>query len=85
MLKKILQVSSLVFALAMGGSISANASGAGGNEEDFSAPIGSFTSDMPVPANPNYAGVDRRWHHERVAMRFKDEGHRVRHTSENSR
>ena len=84
MLKKILQVSSLAFVLAMGASISANASSANGNgnEEDLSAPAGSFTSDMPAPARFSAAENYRRWRHERLALRFGDDGYRMRQNPE---
>lgn len=70
MLKKIIQVSSLVFALAVAGGISANAGTLSGNEEDAAAPAGSFTSAMEVPASSNFDVSGRRARHERFAMRF---------------
>jgi hypothetical protein len=84
MLKKILKVSSMAFVLAMGASISANASSVGenGNEEDLSAPVGSFTSGMPAPAKFNTAENGRRWRHDRLALRFGDDGYRLRQNSE---
>ena len=45
MLKKIVQVSSLSLMVALGAALPAIAS-----EEDIAAPVGSFTSDMAVPA-----------------------------------
>ncbi len=51
MLKAIIQVSSLVFTLAVASGISANASTLGGNEEDAAAPAGSFTSAMEILAS----------------------------------
>jgi hypothetical protein len=74
MLKKIIQVSSLVFTLAVAGGISANASTLGGNEEDAAAPAGSFTSAMAVPARLNFDVSERRARHERFAMRFAQSG-----------
>ena len=70
MLKKLIQVSSLVCTLAMASWIPANASS---NEEDAAAPVGSFTSDMSVPASLNFEATDRRVRHERFAMRFRNE------------
>jgi hypothetical protein len=70
MLKKIIQVSSLVFTLAVASGISANAATLGVNEEDAAAPAGSFTSAMEVPASPNFAAMDRHARHEFFAMRF---------------
>jgi hypothetical protein len=70
MLKKIIQVSSLIFTLAVTGGISANAGTFSGNEEDAAAPAGSFTSAMEVPASPNFNVSERRTRHERFAMRF---------------
>jgi hypothetical protein len=46
MLKKIVQVSSLSLMVAMAAALPAIAS-----EEDIAAPVGSFTSDMAVPAS----------------------------------
>jgi hypothetical protein len=46
MLKKIVQVSSLSLMVALGAALPAIAS-----EEDIAAPVGSFTSDMAVPAS----------------------------------
>jgi hypothetical protein len=46
MLKKIVQVSSLSLIVAMAAALPAIAS-----EEDIAAPVGSFTSDMAVPAS----------------------------------
>jgi hypothetical protein len=77
MLKKIIQVSSLVFTLAVASGISANASSLGGNEEDAAAPAGSFTSAMAVPASPNFNLSERRARHERFAMRFAQSGDRA--------
>jgi hypothetical protein len=71
MLKKIIQVSSLVAALAIASGISANAGSA--NEEDIAAPVGSFTSAMAVPAGPNFEATDRRARHQRFAMRFNND------------
>lgn len=65
MLKKIIQVSSLVCVLAAASWIPANAA----SEEDAAAPAGSFTSNMSVPAT-GLDGAYRRWRHERFAMRF---------------
>ena len=45
MLKKIVQVSSLSLMVALSAALPAIAS-----EEDIAAPVGSFTSDMAVPA-----------------------------------
>ena len=70
MLKKIIQVSSLVAALAIASGISANASSLSGNEEDAAAPAGSFTSAMEVPAGHKFDVSERRARHERFAMRF---------------
>jgi hypothetical protein len=74
MLKKIIQVSSLVFTLAVAGGISANAGTLGGNEEDAAAPVGSFTSAMAVPASSNFDVSERRARHEHFAMRFAQSG-----------
>jgi hypothetical protein len=46
MLKKIVQVSSLSLMVALATALPAIAS-----EEDIAAPVGSFTSDMAVPAS----------------------------------
>jgi hypothetical protein len=46
MLKKIVQVSSLSLMVALGAALPAIAS-----EEDIAAPVGSFTSDMAIPAS----------------------------------
>ena len=46
MLKKIVQVSSLSLMVALSAALPAIAS-----EEDIAAPVGSFTSDMAVPAS----------------------------------
>jgi hypothetical protein len=73
MLKRIIQVSSLVATLAIASGISANASSLSGNEEDAAAPVGSFTSTMAVPAGPNFEATDRRARHERFAMRFNND------------
>jgi len=83
MLKKLIQVSSLVCTLAIGTWIPANASSVGGsgNEEDAAAPVGSFTSDMPVPASLKFAGVDQRCRHEKVAMRSGDDLSSAEHTA----
>jgi hypothetical protein len=70
MLKKIIQVSSLVFTLAVASGISANAATFGVNEEDAAAPAGSFTSAMEAPASPNFTAMDRHARHEHFAMRF---------------
>jgi hypothetical protein len=89
MLKKIIQVSSLVAALAIASGISANAGSLSGNEEDAAAPAGSFTSTMAVPAGPNFDASERRARHERFAMRFGDDlstgGHAARHNGEKLR
>ena len=45
MLKKIVQVSSLTLMVALAAALPAAA-----NEEDAAAPVGSFTSDMAIPA-----------------------------------
>lgn len=84
MLKKILQVSVLTLALAAGASISANASSVAGsgNEEDISAPAGSFTADMPAPTNFSTAEIGRRWRHQRLALRFGGDGYHGRLNSE---
>ena len=74
MLKKIIQVSSLVFTLAVASGISANAGTLSGNEEDAAAPAGSFTSAMEVPAISNFDVSARRARHERFAMRFAQFG-----------
>ena len=70
MLKKIVQISSLVAALAIAGGVSANAASLGGNEEDAAAPAGSFTSAMDVPAGPHFRASERQARHDRFAMRF---------------
>lgn len=70
MLKKIIQISSLVAALAIAGGVSANAASLGANEEDAAAPVGSFTSAMEVPAGPHFDVSEHRARHERFAMRF---------------
>ncbi|MES2293924.1 MAG: hypothetical protein V4527_11550 [Pseudomonadota bacterium] len=77
MLKKIIQVSSLVFTLAVAGGIPANASTLGGNEEDAAAPAGSFTSAMEVPASAQFNVSEHRARHERFAMRFAQSGDRA--------
>jgi hypothetical protein len=73
MLKKIIQVSSLVFTLALASGISANAASLGANEEDAAAPAGSFTSAMEIPAGRHFDLDARRMRHERLAMRFSNE------------
>lgn len=73
MFKKIIQVSSLVFTLAVAGGISAHAASLGVNEEDAAAPAGSFTSAMRAPAGPNSTAMDRHARHEHFAMRFASE------------
>ena len=60
MLKKIVQVSSLSLMVTLGAALPAIAS-----EEDIAAPVGSFTSDMAVPA-PQFAA------HGHFAMRRHD-------------
>jgi hypothetical protein len=89
MLKKIIQISSLVAALAIAGGVSANAASLGGNEEDAAAPAGSFTSAMEAPATPHFNVSEHRARHERFAMRFAAEqsarDHAVRQDSETQR
>jgi hypothetical protein len=82
MMQKILRVASLAFALAAGLSISAYAGelGVSGNEEDLAAAHGSFTSDMTAPSNVPTARMERAWRH--FAMRFNEDGHRMRQDAE---
>ncbi|MES2293921.1 MAG: hypothetical protein V4527_11535 [Pseudomonadota bacterium] len=63
MLKAIIQVSSLVFTLAVASGISANASTLGGNEEDAAAPAGSFTSAMEILASSQFNVNEHRAPH----------------------
>jgi hypothetical protein len=83
MLKKIIQISSLVFTLAVASGISANAASLSGNEEDAAAPAGSFTSDMAAPARLNFES-DRRARHERFVLRFAENraAYEARHNGE---
>jgi hypothetical protein len=81
MLKKIIQVSSLVGALALATWIPANAA----SEEDAAAPVGSFTSNMSVPHGAGFDGASHRWRHERLAMRFDGGAHAARHTDDGQR
>ncbi len=85
MVQKILRVSSLALALAAGISISAHAGelAVSGNEEDLAAAHGSFTSDMTAPMNVPTARMERAWRH--FAMRFADEGHRMRPSTDRQR
>ena len=81
MLKKFIQISSLVGALAVATLAPANAA----SEEDAAAPAGSFTSTMHVPHGAGFE--DRRWRHERFAMRFDGAGsvHAARHYDDGQR
>jgi hypothetical protein len=85
MAKKILQISSLAIALVAGISISAYAGefATSGNEEDLAAAHGSFTSDMTAPTNVPTARMERAWRH--FAMRFNEDGHRMRPHFESQR
>ena len=89
MLKKIIQVSSLVFTLAVAGGISANAATVGVSEEDAAAPAGSFTSAMEAPTSSNFAAIERHVRHEHFAMRFASaqfaHDHAMRQDSETQR
>jgi hypothetical protein len=82
MLKKIIQMSSLVAVLAIAGGLSANASS--GNEEDAAAPAGSFTSSMEAPASHNFDVSERQARHERFVLRFAEykAAYEARHNGE---
>ena len=85
MAHKILNVSPLAIALVAGISISAYAGelGVSGNEEDLAAAHGSFTSDMTAPTDVPTARMERVWRH--FAMRFNEDGHRMRPSLERQR
>ena len=73
MLKKIVQVSSLSLMVALGAALPAIAS-----EEDIAAPVGSFTSDMAVPA-PQFAA--HQHHGFWFARHAHLQGHEKRHAA----
>lgn len=67
MLQRVAKLSPLVLAFVIGAlsSASANTRWAGGNEEDAAAPVGSFTSDMTMPATPAKVGSHGERHRQR--------------------